>query len=62
MYADKLQADRVPAGLKICLGITYEYIQTDRLISEVRRAHVDAARVLRKTFISTWLLRTDDEC
>ena len=50
-YADKLRSGAVPVDLEIYRGVTHEFIKMGRAIPEARRAHLDAARALKKAFM-----------
>ena len=49
-YADKLRSSAIRVDLEIYRGVTHEFIKMGRAIPEARRAHIDAARALKKAF------------
>lgn len=49
-YADKLRAAGVAVDLEIYRGMVHEFIKMGRAVPEAQRAHLDAARALRRAF------------
>ncbi|WP_296444280.1 alpha/beta hydrolase [Rhodoferax sp. UBA5149] len=53
LYADKLRAAGVPVDLEIYRGVVHGFIMMGRVVPEAHRAHADAARALKKAFLTT---------
>jgi acetyl esterase len=51
LYADRLRMAGVAVDLEIYRGVVHEFIKMGRAVPEAARAHADAARALKATFL-----------